>query len=79
MLKLLSAFKVNHEYDVHKGVLTITGKSYPANYPFAQVKPARDHRIVMAAYLFMRANNGGELFESDCVEKSFPGFFTQLE
>ncbi len=78
MLKLLDAFKVQYEYDFQNGVLTIMGKSQPS-YPFATVKPARDHRIVMAAYMFMRANNGGELFESDCVEKSFPGFFTQLE
>lgn len=78
MLKLLEQFDVDHIYHRDTGSLEIIG-SASIKYPPARIKPPRDHRIVMAAALFMLANSGGELAESDCVEKSFPNFFTQLE
>lgn len=78
MLKILKAFQVDFQYDQNAGELTIKGSS-KRNRPAVRITPPRDHRIVMAAYLFMRYNNGGELLESDCVEKSFPHFFSELE
>jgi 3-phosphoshikimate 1-carboxyvinyltransferase len=77
MIALLASFNVDHLYDTSSGTLTIKGKS---NFLYSStiIRPARDHRIVMVAALFMRVNRGGELYEADCVEKSFPGFFKTL-
>ena len=75
-IRLLESFKVKFK---HSGsTLTITGAE-PGSYPRVIFNPPRDHRMVMAAYLFMRVNNGGDLYEHDCVEKSFPHFFKALE
>ena len=38
-----------------------------------------DHRMVMTAYLFMRADCGGLLDNIKSVNKSFPDFFTVME
>ena len=35
--------------------------------------------MVMTAYLFLRFNGGGVLFNEDEVEKSFPEFFKVME
>lgn len=37
-----------------------------------------DHRIVMAAALFLRHHEGGELNQANSVTKSYPGFFELL-
>lgn len=78
MLKVLDAFRVKYEFNNQQNTLTIHGQ-INNKYPFAVVHSPRDHRIVMASYLFMRTNQGGDLYEADCVEKSFPRFFSQLE
>ncbi len=75
-IRLLESFKVTFKQS--GSTLTITGAE-PGSYPHVIFNPPRDHRMVMTAYLFMRANNGGELYEYDCVEKSFPHFFMALE
>ncbi|MFA6236921.1 MAG: hypothetical protein WC635_06295 [Bacteriovorax sp.] len=73
ILKLLKLFSVKYSFDEAQSEIMIEGRTKA--YPEASVKPARDHRIVMTAYLFLRANSGGSLAEYDCVEKSFPHFF----
>ena len=78
MISLLKAFEVSMTYDSVIGILKIQGKS-GFIYKSAVIRPARDHRIVMAAALFMAKNSGGELYELDCVEKSFPAFLSLLE
>jgi 3-phosphoshikimate 1-carboxyvinyltransferase len=78
MLKVLDAFKVKYEFNQELNILTIHGQT-DTKYAFAEIHPPRDHRIVMASYLFMRTNLGGDLYEANCVEKSFPRFFSQLE
>lgn len=78
MMSLMNTFGVEMEYDSTADLIKITG-STSKKYLKAVVHPARDHRIVMSAALFMAANQGGELYEMDCVEKSFPGFFSLLE
>jgi 3-phosphoshikimate 1-carboxyvinyltransferase len=77
MISMLKSFGVEYFHDAGADTLTIKGKSNFL-YNLATIRPARDHRIVMAAALFMRVNRGGELYEADCVEKSFPGFFKIL-
>lgn len=37
-----------------------------------------DHRMAMVAALFMLKNNGGRIFNYDCVKKSYPDFFEQF-
>lgn len=78
MIQILQAFKVELDYDSAGNILKVLGKSH-FTYPSAIIRPARDHRIVMAAALFMARNSGGQLFEVDCVEKSFPGFLSLLD
>lgn len=78
MMNVMDSFGVEMEYDGTQDILKITGSSSKV-YKAATIRPARDHRIVMAAGLFMMKNSGGELYETDCVEKSFPNFFTLLE
>ncbi|MBC7426986.1 MAG: hypothetical protein H7336_00150 [Bacteriovorax sp.] len=78
MISILKALGVQLFYDQDSNILKIIGKAN-FKYKAAVIHPARDHRIVMSAALFMAKNSGGELYEVDCVEKSFPGFLTLLE
>jgi len=78
MMNVMDSFGVSYDYNAEADLLKITG-STSEKYKSAVIKPARDHRIVMASALFMMKNSGGELYEVDCVEKSFPNFFTLLE
>ncbi len=78
MINILKAFDVKMAYDPNGNTLKVTGSS-SVKYKSAEISPARDHRIVMAAALFMAKNSGGVLHEVDCIEKSFPGFLTLLE
>ena len=75
MIKLMKSFGVEMHYNIAEDTLAITGTSQ-RKYLKCIIRPARDHRIVMAAALFMSKNLGGDLFEIDCVEKSFPDFFS---
>lgn len=74
ILILLKTFSIPFVLDETTSSLTIEGKSNPS-YSAMTLRPARDHRMVMTSYLFLRANQGGKLSEIDCVEKSFPNFF----
>ncbi len=77
IIKILKLFQVDFDYNSQADELKITGsfkKILPIN-----VSTARDHRIVMTAYLFLHANSGGGLSHSDCVDKSFPGFFKVMQ
>ena len=69
LIKLINDFL----FDESRDEITINGNKSLINE--VTLKTARDHRMVMTAYLFLRANNGGFLAESDCVEKSFSDFF----
>ena len=46
---------------------------------FFEYHPPNDHRMVMAAYLFMRSGKGGIIHNALCVKKSWPDFFAQME
>jgi 3-phosphoshikimate 1-carboxyvinyltransferase len=77
IILLLKNLAIDFLFDETRAEIVINGKSH--TYPNMTLKTARDHRMVMTAYLFLRANNGGFLAEVDCVEKSFPDFFKILE
>ncbi|MBP9682221.1 MAG: hypothetical protein KBD76_12515 [Bacteriovorax sp.] len=72
LLSLLKIFSVSFSFVSEREEIRIQGKSMI--YPEAHVHLARDHRMVMTAYLFLRKNSGGSLDEVDCIEKSFPDF-----
>jgi len=72
ILKLLKAFSIDFSFDDSIDELIINGKLQCS--PPVTITTARDHRMVMTAYLFLRANSGGYLAETDCIEKSFPDF-----
>ncbi|MBT3583756.1 MAG: hypothetical protein HN509_02525 [Halobacteriovoraceae bacterium] len=76
VMKVLSAFGVEHSYDEKSDDLSITGPmkvSEPVDF-----EPPADHRIIMMAYLFMRMNKGGSLTNHEHVAKSFPRFFEKM-
>ena len=75
IIRLLDTFGVS--YSVRDFDLTIFGPSRKAK--FVEYIPAKDHRIAMAAYLFMRYNNGGMLHNIDSIGKSYPNFIDQME
>jgi 3-phosphoshikimate 1-carboxyvinyltransferase len=78
MTEVMKSFGVKMNYNPELDLLKIEG-SANKTYPHATIRPARDHRIVMASALFMMKNSGGDLYEIDCVEKSFPSFLSLLE
>jgi 3-phosphoshikimate 1-carboxyvinyltransferase len=76
IIRILESFEVRFSFDSAKCSLAITGSSKrAASLTFT---PARDHRMAMTAYLFMRANQGGMLANADCVNKSYPHFFSDM-
>lgn len=77
VIMLLKKFGVPFLFDESHDEISIEGSTQVTNP--VNITPARDHRMVMTAYLFLRANGGGMLSEADCVLKSFPNFFTIME
>jgi 3-phosphoshikimate 1-carboxyvinyltransferase len=78
MINILKVFEVDFNYDPETSKLKINGRDN-FKYKKATVECAKDHRIVMAAALFMAKNSGGELYNIDCVDKSYPNFLKLLE
>lgn len=72
---LLDTFGV--PYQLKQNVLVIKGR-LPDNEK-KNITTARDHRIVMLAYLFLRLNGGGTLNHANEVAKSFPEFFNMMQ
>jgi 3-phosphoshikimate 1-carboxyvinyltransferase len=70
---LLDVYQVPNEYDEKKDCWMIEGVSRDLSP--RDLKVAHDHRIVMAATLFLKHNGGGSISPADAVEKSYPGFF----
>lgn len=77
ILKLLNDFQVSHVYDVENDTLKITGRHFSNDEKV--IFTERDHRMVMMAYLYLKVNGGGDLYNLDCVEKSFPDFLNVME
>ena len=77
ILRLLETFGVPHSFNAPNNELTIMGPAPAA--PLIHYHPPDDHRMVMAAYLFMRKNSGGILSNTHHVAKSFPSFFEAME
>jgi 3-phosphoshikimate 1-carboxyvinyltransferase len=71
--KLLDLFSVKNEYLGDDDALRIFGQSIKASA--VEFEPPKDHRMIMAAAIMMKANNGGVLHHETDVAKSFPGFF----
>lgn len=76
IINLLKIFQVDFTFLAESSTLLIRGSNEKA--PSVSHMPARDHRMVMTAYLFMRANSGGMLGNTDCVKKSYPNFLEDM-
>jgi 3-phosphoshikimate 1-carboxyvinyltransferase len=72
ILKLLALLKIDFEFLEHTNELIITG--HADLKPYCSIATERDHRMVMLGYLFLRSNSGGDLYNVDCIDKSFPNF-----
>jgi len=70
---LLEAFEIEFEHSEKDDMLVIHGSS-PKGL-IRELEVARDHRMVMAASLFLKLNGGGTITPADAVAKSFPEFF----
>ena len=71
--KLLDLFGIKNEYADEEDALRIFGSV--AKAPIAEFKSPNDHRMIMAAAIMMKSNNGGILHNETDVAKSFPDFF----
>ncbi len=74
MKSVLSGFGVNLSYSSGK----VTVNSNGIKKPLKSVECFGDHRTVMAASL-LAAKTGGSISGAECVIKSFPQFFGELE
>ena len=74
-LKLLRLFGVDHRFDGE--YLYIKGAAKTIDEAI-DVHPPDDHRMIMTAYLFLRKNGGGRLYNYQGIEKSFPHFFEAM-
>ncbi|MFN0059818.1 MAG: 3-phosphoshikimate 1-carboxyvinyltransferase [Planctomycetota bacterium] len=61
---------------VERDALVVTG---PAKLRPARIATARDHRMAMAFAIVGALSPGIEIEDPDCVAKSYPGFFADLE
>jgi 3-phosphoshikimate 1-carboxyvinyltransferase len=77
LLKILSAFEIEHDYNESQDELHITSGAR-TDEP-KELSLPHDHRIIMTAYLFLRYNGGGSFDNEDAVKKSFPHFFECME
>lgn len=75
---LLLLEKFGRKASVTDHTLTIFGNSSRLSTPVKLSLP-NDHRMVMAATLFLLHHAGGELTPADAVTKSYPGFFSLLQ
>ncbi|OFZ46013.1 MAG: hypothetical protein A2577_03110 [Bdellovibrionales bacterium RIFOXYD1_FULL_36_51] len=77
IVNLLKIFKCNHCYHEKEDILEI-GYSELMGESVEYRAPA-DHRMVMTAFLFMKRNAGGYIFNAKCIEKSWPEFFIEMD
>ncbi|MBF0363285.1 MAG: hypothetical protein HQK49_19845 [Oligoflexia bacterium] len=77
--RVLNLFNIKHIYNELKDELIIDGHGVQPKRPSLDFISPADHRIAMMSYLFMRKNSGGRIYNCNCVNKSFPDFFTQME
>jgi 3-phosphoshikimate 1-carboxyvinyltransferase len=54
-------------------------KVYPGFIRPAVINPHADHRIAMAAAILGMAGSRMTIRNAECVSKSYPGFFTDIE
>jgi len=77
IINLLKLFKCNYCYHEQRDMLEIDYSK-----PMAESVEYRiqgDHRMVMTAFLFMKRNYGGLIYNAKCVEKSWPEFFISMD
>ena len=72
--ELLKLMGVSHQLN-SDGMTIQGGIDLKTVAPF-QFHPAHDHRMVMAAALFAKAGAPIEILQRDCVNKSFPEYWT---
>ena len=70
---MLKAFNVSFSVDRDNYEIKITGPL--SGKVSISYDPPEDHRMVMVAYLFMRALEGGVVSNAQHVKKSFANFF----
>jgi len=77
ILNLLKLFRCNYCYHEIEDMLEIN-YSEPMKESVEYHAPS-DHRMVMTAFIFMKRNYGGLIYNASCVEKSWPEFFISMD
>lgn len=77
LMKMLTLLSIPFQFDESRVEIKVRGSS-SQKYSPVTIVPARDHRMVMTAFMFLKAGAGGLLGETDCVNKSFPKFFEMM-
>lgn len=73
IMEILKCFDVKCSYDDSLDELMIEGALKDSK--IREITTEHDHRMVMAAALFLKHNAGGEVSPSEATSKSYPGFF----
>ncbi len=76
VMSLMNKYDIEYTHNREEDYLEITGQSPDGRE--VDITPPRDHRMVMVSYLFQLVNGGGKLDNRDCVDKSFPNFFSEI-
>lgn len=77
MIRMMRIFGIKVEVDEERYEIIVYGKS--GSIKKVDIIPARDHRMVMVAYLFMKSLGGGTLHHHEHVAKSFANFFELMD
>lgn len=75
-LKILEIFKI--QYDKTEDSISIDGEP-ERKLLNVKIDLPKDHRMVMMTALFMALGDGGEISQSDAVNKSFPTFWNYFK
>ena len=67
--------KAGVKIDVSEDIMTI----FPSKIKSCKINPRGDHRIVMAAAILGCAGAPVEIEDVECISKSYPAFFDDLE
>ena len=77
ILNLLKLFRCNYCYHEIEDILEINYSESVRES--VEYHAPSDHRMVMTAFLFMKRNYGGLIYNARCVEKSWPEFFISMD
>lgn len=77
VMRILEAFNISYSFNEQKDEFFIEGRSDREAKPIS-LETAKDHRMIMLAYLFMKVNGGGRIYHTSHINKSYPHFLEAM-